>query len=328
MNARYYEKRDDQKIQCLLCPNECIIAPGKKGICGVRRNSGGTMEIPFYGRLSGLALDPVEKKPLYHYYPGKMILSAGFWGCSFRCPFCQNYHISQQTREESDYMSPEQLVDLAVKRNSFGIAYTYSEPLIHIEYLLDTAKKARQRGIKNVLVSNGYINPEPAEEFLEYLDAANIDLKSFNPDFYKKEIGGNLDEVKRFLTRAVRKIALEVTTLVIPTKNDSLAEIGEIARFLASLDPDIPYHLSCYYPTYHYTIPATSVSSISRLAEEAKKRLNYVYQGNVGLKETNTFCPSCGNLLIRRVGYTISMCGIKEGHCSKCSKKVPIPGVE
>lgn len=328
MNVRYYEKKEKQKIKCFLCPNGCIIAPGKKGVCGVRKNIRGELDIPFYGRLSGIALDPIEKKPLYHFYPGKMILSVGFWGCSFRCPFCQNYHISQQTREGSEYIGPEKLVDLAISRNSFGIAYTYSEPLIHMEYLLDTAKIAKKRGLKNVLVSNGYVNSEPAEDFLEYLDAANIDLKSFNPDFYKKEIGGNLDEVKRFLTQAVHKIALEVTTLVIPTKNDTISEVGDIARFLASLDPDIPYHLSCYYPTYHYSIPPTSASAISKFAEHAKKYLNYVYLGNVGLKETNTYCSSCGNLLIRRSGYSITISGIKGGKCSQCSEKVPIPGLE
>jgi pyruvate formate lyase activating enzyme len=327
MKARFYEKKENQKIKCLLCPNGCVISPGGKGVCGVRKNTGGELDIPFYGRLSGVALDPIEKKPLYHFYPGKMILSVGFWGCSFHCPFCQNYHISQQTAAGSDYLSPGELVNLAISRNSFGIAYTYSEPLIHMEYLLDTAKIAKQEGIKNILVSNGYVNPAPAEEFLEYLDAANIDLKSFQPDFYKKEIGGNLEDVKRFLTQAAGRITLEVTTLVIPTKNDSPGEIEAIARFLASLDPNIPYHLSCYYPTYHYTIPPTDGAAIVKLAEVAKKHLNYVYLGNVGLKETNTYCSSCGNLLIQRSGYAVSIRGIKNGKCSKCQETIPIPGI-
>jgi pyruvate formate lyase activating enzyme len=285
------------------------------------------MKIPFYGRLSALALDPIEKKPLYHFFPGEMILSVGFWGCSLHCPFCQNYHISQQTKTEDEVVSPEKLVHLAKVRESFGIAYTYSEPLIHMEYLLDTARLAKKEGMKNILVSNGYINPEPAEELLSYLDAANIDLKSFHPDFYRKELGGKLEPVKNFLSLAAKKIHLEVTTLVIPTKNDTPGEIGEIAQFLASLDPDIPYHLSCYHPMYHYSIPATSTAAVSALAEEAKKYLHYVYLGNVGFKETNTYCPSCHYLLIRRRGYTIFSYGIKDGSCAKCGVPIPIPGV-
>ena len=324
MKAGYYRKCDDQKIKCLLCPNRCLIAPGKKGICGVRKNLQGELVIPYYGRLSSIALDPIEKKPLYHFFPGEMVLSVGFWGCSLRCPFCQNYHISQNAREGSDYVSPEKLVELAINRHSFGIAYTYSEPLIHMEYLMDTARIAKKKGIKNILVSNGYVNPDPAMEFLELLDAANIDLKSFNPDFYKNELGGKLEDVKRFLAQAAGRISLEVTTLVIPTKNDSLSEIGEIAEFLASLNPDIPYHLSCYYPTYHYTLPPTSATKVSELAERAKKHLHYVYLGNVGLKETNTYCASCGNLLIRRRGYTTTICGVKAGKCAECSENVPV----
>ncbi|MBN2444150.1 MAG: AmmeMemoRadiSam system radical SAM enzyme [Spirochaetales bacterium] len=328
MEARYYQKQDDQKIKCLLCPNKCLIAPGKTGVCGVRENDNGTLVLPFYGRLSALALDPIEKKPLYHFYPGSTILSAGFWGCSLRCPFCQNYNISQTTNKNSDYISPEKLVNLAVERHSFGIAYTYSEPLIHLEYLIKTAQIAKKRGIKNVLVSNGYINPDPASEFLEYLDGANIDLKSFNPHFYKKELGGNLEDVKKFLSLAAGKISLEVTTLVIPTKNDSVEEIEEIAVFLASLSPDIPYHLSCYYPTYQYTLPRTTAGSVSALAEHARKYLHYVYLGNVGFNETNTYCPSCNNLLIQRRGYDISVRGIKDGKCTACSGEIPIPGID
>ncbi|MBN1700106.1 MAG: AmmeMemoRadiSam system radical SAM enzyme [Spirochaetales bacterium] len=327
MEARFFEKKDGKKIKCLLCPHRCLIADGKRGICGVRLNRNGDMNLPYYGKLSGIATDPVEKKPLYHFYPGRSILSVGFWGCSFRCPFCQNYSISQKLSESGEYISPRKLVDIASSRGSFGIAYTYSEPLVHSEYVLDTSAIAHRYGLKNVLISNGYVNPGPAEELLEVIDAANIDLKSFQSDFYKKEIGGGLSEVKEFISLAAGRAHIEVTTLVIPTKNDSEEEIGAIASFLASIDKNIPFHLSCYYPTYEYSIPPTSRATIEHLADTARNHLNYVYLGNVGANETNTYCTECHALLIRRAGYRISIVGIEEGKCSECHASVPIQGL-
>jgi len=293
----------------------------------VRFNREGTLVLPFYGRLSAVALDPIEKKPLYHFHPGRQILSVGFVGCSFHCPFCQNHHISHDTSYPTEYISPQNLVELCRQRGSFGVSYTYSEPIPHLEYVLDTAALARKQGLKNVLVSNGFINTEPAESLLDLMDAANIDLKSWNPEFYRKEIGGNVDEVKRFLRQACGKIALEVTTLVIPTKNDSAEEIESIARFLASLNPNIPYHLSAYYPQYKYRIPPTPPATLHRLAEAAGKHLNYVYLGNVGMEETNTSCPSCGKVLVRRRGYTVDVKGIEEGRCAGCGAEASIAGV-
>ncbi|MBN1410202.1 MAG: AmmeMemoRadiSam system radical SAM enzyme [Spirochaetales bacterium] len=327
MKAMFYEKRDDGRVKCRLCPHNCLITEGHAGICGARRNSNHDMEIPYFGRLSSLAVDPIEKKPLYHFYPASTVLSAGFWGCSFRCPFCQNYSISQNHDLHSDYFSPEELVQLAVRKKSFGIAYTYSEPLIHFEYILETGKIARKKGIKNILVSNGYINPEPADELLEYLDAANIDLKTFNSDFYRSEIGGKLEDVKRFIRQAAPRVSLEVTTLIIPSKNDTDEEISELAGFLAGISKDIPLHLSCYYPTYKYVIPPTSPELVERLGETAKKHLNYVYLGNVGLRETNTYCPGCGECLIRRSGYSVSLKGLEGNSCKKCGTKVPVVGI-
>jgi pyruvate formate lyase activating enzyme len=308
--ARYYQKKEQGKVQCQLCPHNCLIAEGKTGICQVRLNRQGELTLPFYGKLSALAIDPIEKKPLYHFYPGRSILSLGFWGCSFRCPFCQNYQISQVARSSGATYSPEQVVQTALEQNSVGIAYTYSEPLVHLEYVLDMARLAREKGLKNVLVSNGYINPEPATELLTLMDAANIDLKAFNEEFYHKEIGGKLGDVKRFLEQAAACIHLEVTTLVIPTKNDAEAEIEALARFLASLNPAIPYHLSCYYPTYQYTIQPTEPEQLDKLAQLAARHLTYVYQGNVGFKETNTYCPVCHTLLIKRTGYRVTVEGL------------------
>jgi len=324
MEARFYEKLDDKKVRCRLCPHNCVISPGKYGICRVRHNNEGVLDIPFYGKISSLASDPIEKKPLYHFYPGSSIVSIGFVGCSFHCPFCQNYHISMTTDAPTEYIEPERLVDIAIHEKSLGIAYTYSEPLIHMEYVLDTARLARKRGLKNVLVSNGYVDPGPAGELLEVLDAANIDLKTFNPGFYRKELGGKLEEVKRFISDAAGRISLEVTTLVIPGKNDSDEEIDEIARFLAALDPDIAYHLSCYYPMYRYHIPPTPVSTVKRLAEVARKHLHYVYMGNVGAMETNTYCPNCGNLIIRRRGYFVEVVDFKDSRCPKCGTVIPV----
>lgn len=322
MKGRFYNKKEGEKIQCILCPNKCVIPVNRHGICRVRFNKDGELDLPLYSKLSAIAMDPIEKKPLYHFYPKSSILSIGFYGCTFHCPFCQNYLISQTNNGRFNELSPQDLIKTAKEYNSNGIAYTYSEPLIHFEYVLDSAIIARKDGLKNVLVSNGYINPEPAEELLEFIDAANIDLKTFNPEFYKKEIGGDPEEVKRFLKQASERIHLEVTTLVIPGKNDSDEEIENIAFFLSGLSKDIPYHLSCYYPTYKYKIPPTPVNTVKRLAEIARKHLNYVYLGNVGYSETNTYCPECNNLLIQRSGYNVNIIGIERGKCSACKKEI------
>jgi len=324
MRASYFEKLDRKRVRCILCPHNCIIAPGKYGSCLVRQNLQGELTLPYYGAVSSLAIDPIEKKPLYHFYPGEIILSIGFLGCNFHYPFCQNYQISQSTDTPFRTLTPADLVDKALKHGSFAIAYTYSEPLIHFEYVLEAAKQAHEKGLKNVLVSNGYLNQEPASELLEYIDAANIDLKSFNPGFYRREIGGSLDEVKRFITQAAGKTALEVTTLIIPGKNDALEEIEEIAAFLGAIDRNIPYHLSAYYPQYHYHITPTPISTLTAASEAAGKYLNYVYLGNVGSSEINTLCPECGNLLIRRRGYSVQIKGIKEQKCSSCGRAVDI----
>jgi len=323
MTARFWEQQEDGKVRCRLCPHACLIAPDRHGRCGVRTNREGRLAIPFYGQLSSIAVDPIEKKPLYHFHPGERILSVGFVGCSFRCPFCQNHRISQGTSVATEAVSPEELVRLAEREGSFGLSYTYSEPLVHLEYVLDSARLARARGLKNVLVSNGFINPEPAEELLGVLDAANIDLKSFNPEFYRQEIGGELEEVKRFLTQASGRIALEVTTLVIPTRNDGVEEIEAIAGFLAALDPGIPFHLSAYYPQYRYTLPPTPSDRLRALAEAARKHLRYVYLGNIGAEEANTVCRECANVLVRRHGYQVRVEGLRGGRCARCGAPAP-----
>ncbi|MEM5947924.1 AmmeMemoRadiSam system radical SAM enzyme [Spirochaetia bacterium 38H-sp] len=282
--ASYYTRLDEGKVRCELCPHFCVIAEGKIGICGVRRNQAGRLMLPYYGMISSIAMDPIEKKPLYHFFPGSVIMSVGFVGCPFRCPFCQNYSISIEFASlvsSLSFFEPQELVDRAIALGSMGIAYTYSEPLIHAEFITEAARLARKRGLKNVLVTNGYINPAPAEDILEHMDAANIDLKSFNADFYSSFIRGKIEPVKAFILQAAKKIHVEVTTLLIPGKNDSDEEIRDIAKWVAAIRDDIPLHLTAYYPRYHYTQPPTPPSRVLAAVDIAKKYLRHVYPGNI-----------------------------------------------
>lgn len=311
-------------VSCTLCPHNCRLKPEQWGVCRVRRNRQGKLDTPYAGVISGLSMDPIEKKPLYHYHPGKPVLSLGFYGCSLRCPFCQNYDISQKRPSQNRRLSPAEAVDLAKKHNSFGIAYTYSEPAVHFEWVLETAELARKEGIKNVLVSNGYLNPEPARGMIAAMDAANIDLKGFQPDFYRRELKGDLEPVKEFITQACGRIHLEVTTLIIPGKNDSPEEMDAMTRFLADLSPDIPYHLSAYYPHYHYTLPATDPEDLLTLVKRAKTRMNHVYAGNILGGDNSTRCGSCGSPLIERMGYHTRLQGIENGRCKKCGAPAPV----
>jgi pyruvate formate lyase activating enzyme len=325
--ASFYEKRDDGRVQCRLCPHNCIIAEGKTGFCRVRVNRGGVLHTAIYGEVSSVAMDPIEKKPLYHFFPGSSILSIGTVGCSFRCKFCQNYSISQNPDHPTQYYSPEKIVSLAGSRDSVGIAYTYTEPLIWYEYVLDCCKLARKSGLKNVFVTNGFINPEPLEELLPFADAFNIDLKAMNDEFYRREIGGKLqgvlDTIKEISKH--KEIALEVTTLVIPGYNDSDEEMEELSGFLSSLRPDIPYHLSAYYPMYQFTAPPTSIRTLKHLQEVALRKMLYVYLGNVS-GPANTFCHNCGALLVERHGYSVRIGNYSEGKCVNCGTSVSIYG--
>ena len=265
--------------------HHCRLAPGQWGICRARKNVNGEIVCKNYGQVSSLALDPIEKKPLKRFYPGSKILSAGSFGCNLRCPFCQNHEISMVKPEISGdhYLSPEELADIAVKCRSegnTGVAFTYNEPLVGWEYVLDTAKAVKETGMKNVLVTNGTASPEILEQLLPYIDAMNIDLKGFRGEYYRK-LGGNLSVVKEFIARAAKGCHVELTTLIVPGENDSIEEMEEEACWIASLDREIPLHISRFFPRYRMAdAAATKVEKIYSLADAAREYLKYVYTGN------------------------------------------------
>ncbi len=320
--AFYYRGTD--YIVCTLCPKHCRIPEGASGDCGVRFNRNSELDLPYYGIITALSTDPVEKKPLYHFFPGSPILSAGFFGCSFHCPFCQNHSISQPPfdRENTPYIPPEKLILITEESGTDLLAFTYSEPLVHFEYILRASEGAHEKGIKTVLVTNGYINRKPAKELLPSIDALNIDLKSFRNSFYEEELSGSLKPVLDFIELAKEYSHVEVTTLIIPGANDSAGEMEELSGFLSKIDPDIPLHISAYYPTYKYKRPGTPASKIYELRETALKNLNYVYPGNVRGGGSDTHCPECGSLLIKRSGYTASVTGMNGSRCANCGKEI------
>lgn len=322
MNAAYFSTGNGF-VKCGLCPHACILNEGETGSCGVRKNVDNRIELPFFGRLSSISIDPMEKKPLYHFYPGSKIFSIGFLGCNLRCQFCQNHSISQSFEHETRYFSPREIVDAVEESGEKFIAFTYSEPVVHFEYVYETAKTARNRKIKTVLVTNGMLNKTPAEELLSVIDAANVDLKCFDRDFYRKELKGELQTVLDFIEVAHRLCHIEVTTLVIPGKNDSVEEIDALSRHLARIDSSIPYHLSCYYPRYRYTIRPTSFDDIEPLMNVAQRHLAYVYAGNTD-RGNETKCPKCGTLLIRRRGFSSVVQGLTDGKCTKCGTPIPV----
>ena len=324
-------EESEETIKCDLCPRRCLLAPGRGGKCKVRFNRGGKGDLPFYGYVTALARDPIEKKPLYHFRPGTEILSAGFAGCNLHCPFCQNWQISQKTDVPGQTYSPARLIKTAQS----AIAYTYSEPLVHIEFLLDCMKEARKAGIANVLVSNGCINSEAAKEILSLCDAANIDLKCFSEETYSEVLGGNLKAVMGFIRTALEKnVHLELTTLVVPGLNDSRAELDKAAAFISELQTEeraVPWHLSAYHPDYKWKEAATDFDFLVSAAERAREKLEFVYTGNI-TQENNTHCPNCGKVLIRRRSYSVncSALSLREENgrpayfCASCGEKAPV----
>ncbi|HHZ02394.1 MAG TPA: AmmeMemoRadiSam system radical SAM enzyme [Tissierellia bacterium] len=273
------------KVQCQICPHHCKLEENQRGLCRGRGNVNGEIVALNYGLITSIALDPIEKKPLRNFYPGKNILSIGSFGCNLKCLFCQNHQISMVSENDIPVkkLSPEELIEIAIDlkpRENIGIAYTYNEPLIGYEYLRDCAKLARENNLKNVVVTNGFFCQEPMKELLPHIDALNVDLKGFSDDFYKK-VGGKLDTVKDFIELAARYCHVEVTTLIIPGENDKEDEIRELSKFLASINPDIPLHITRFFPNYKMMDKRpTEIKTIFRLANIARKNLKYVYEGN------------------------------------------------
>ena len=318
---------ENNAVRCHLCPHNCLIQEGNVGFCRARKNTGGKLYSLVYGQVVSSQIDPIEKKPLYHFCPGSQILSVGVTGCNFRCSFCQNWEISQAEAGSIPTMplSPQEAAVLSGRDNSIGIAYTYNEPLINAEWILDTARLVRQAGRVNVLVSNGYINPQPLAELLPFIDAANIDVKAFTDDFYKKLCAAKLDPVLRTV-EAMHKAGthLELTTLLIPGKNDSAKEIEQLVSWVASVSDEIPLHFSRYHPEYKYMLhPATEMKSMTRAYDIARKQLKFVYLGNIVAPEyEQTVCPKCSTVVVRRHGYSAEVEAIKDGLCTKCGTKI------
>jgi len=318
--AAYYEKLPDKTVRCLLCPRYCLIPVGGRGNCLARQNLNGDMIALTYGRVSSVAMDPIEKKPLYHFFPGRLILSIGSWGCNLHCGFCQNHEISQgevMTRQ----LSPTEAVHLAKEQGSIGIAYTYNEPLIAWEYLRDCSAAIRKAGLKNVLVTNGYLNSEPFGDLLPNIDALNIDIKAFRESFYQKICGGSLKPVLRSAELASRHCHVETTTLIIPGQNDDAAELEDLAAWIAAhCGKRTPAHLSAYFPRYRFRQPPTTASDLQRAREIFRRHLQYVYIGNILCDDSaDTLCQACSARIIRRRGYAIDTSGMKsDGRCAVC----------
>ena len=282
--AMYYEKLDNERVHCLLCPQNCFIKQDGTGACRARKNIEGDLYSLNYGRITSISLDPIEKKPLNRFHPGSMILSAGTFGCNLKCAFCQNWTIAHTDPETADLLPPKLIAEaLKLKpHGNIGIAYTYNEPTIWFEYVLESAKLAKENDLLNVLVTNGFIRQEPLLELIPYIDAMNIDVKAFTEDFYSKICGGKLEHVIRTVEAAANKCHVEVTTLVIPGLNDSIEDIGALSKWLASISPEIALHLSRFFPNYKMQDkPPTPGETLLRAKEKALENLKHVYIGNM-----------------------------------------------
>ena len=329
--ALFYEKLDNRRVRCNLCPHQCLINEGKSGRCLARSNVGGRINARTYERMvTGMQNDPIEKKPLYHFYPGSSILSLAPNGCTLSCSFCQNWSIAQ-TEQITRSITPERAISKALNSGSVGLAYTYSEPYLWYEFLLEIAPQAREKGLKNVMVTNGYYEQKPFEKLLPHIDAFNIDLKAMDDDFYHRICKGSLAPVLSTIKQAVKSSHVELTNLVIPTLNDSDEQITRLIDWVADeLGPNVPLHFSRYFPSHKVSLPPTPLSRLFEIRSQAMEKLNYVYLGNIGgmdeasIKADTTFCPHCHKPLIVRVGYYLESMACHNGSCDHCSEEVHI----
>ncbi len=329
--ALLYEKLEKDRVRCNLCAHRCSIRPGKIGICNVRENIDGKLYTNVYGRTITQHIDPVEKKPLYHFYPGSESFSIATPGCNFHCLFCQNWDISQITNEvileTGQEAKPEEIVWKVKHAGCNTIAYTYTEPTIFFEYSFDTARLAHEAGLNNIYISNGYMTPEMLDMIGPYLNAVNIDLKAFQDKTYRRIIGARLQPVLDSLKKINQMdIWLEVTSLIIPGFNDDPGEIKDMARFVADeLGKDVPWHISRFFPAYRMkNVPFTPIETLMMAKEEGlRSGLHYVYIGNTGnAGDMNTKCPWCNTLVIQRSGFEITRNFLKDGHCPNCGAKI------
>jgi len=335
MEAYLYDALPEDAVKCNLCHHRCRIAEGQRGICNVRENRSGKLYTLVFDKVIARHADPIEKKPLFHFYPGTAAYSVATVGCNFRCRFCQNADIAQMPSDQGgrilgDGATPREIVSSAERNGCRSIAYTYTEPTVYFELAFETAKLAHERGIKNVFVTNGYMSTEALEMIQPYLDAANVDLKAFSGDFYRSYCGARLDGVKKTLLQMRDKgIFIEVTTLLIPELNDRRSELASLAAFLRDgLGPDVPWHISRFHPTYRLLDrPATPLAALTEARQIGLDAgLRYVYTGNVpGEEGENTFCHNCGSLLIDRWGFTIRQNRITDGKCYRC--RTPVGGL-
>lgn len=327
--AFLYESLDDNRVKCNLCAHRCMISDGNLGVCNVRQNKGGVLYTLVYGQVISRHVDPIEKKPLYHFMPGSTTYSIATAGCNFRCQWCQNWEIAQMPREQGMISGgsthPDQIFSDILSKRCLSVAYTYTEPTIFFEFSYDIARLARDAGIGNVYVTNGYMTPEMLDLMGPYLDAANVDLKAFREKTYKRYVGAGLQPVLDSLN-LIKKMGIwvEVTTLVIPGINDDLDELREIARFVSrELGEETPWHISRFFPHYKMSnIPPTPISTMVKALEIGREEgLDYVYLGNVS-GESNTVCHHCGEVLVRRQGYWLAEHKLKDGVCPACQTKI------
>jgi len=329
--ALLYEKLDNKLVHCFLCSHQCRIANQKFGFCGVRENINGILYTHAYGNVAAAHVDPIEKKPLYHFLPGSNSFSISTIGCNFRCGFCQNWEISQKSfvngaSLEEEEFSPEDIVEEAIRNDCKSISYTYTEPTIFFEYAYDIARLAKERGLRNIFVTNGYMTSECLDMLGPYLDAANVDLKFFNEASYKKICAATLAPVLNSIKKMKEMgVWVELTTLVIPGENDSLQELSAIAQFIVSVDKSIPWHISRFHPDYkfkdHALTPEATLKQIQGIGLQAG--LEFVYVGNVSGWGNDTFCPGCKRKLIRRDVFNIMEYNIKESCCIYCQREIP-----